>query len=61
MKLNLGDTLILAAGVGCLVGLVIFLSRTWFRDAYFPGMMAVGFFLWFLYRKGESYKNGNTK
>ena len=57
MKLNLVDTLILSALVGCLVGLAIFLSRGLYLDLYFPGMMALGFGFWFIYRKGESFKN----
>ncbi len=57
MKLNLIDTLVLCAGVGCATGLFMFLARGWYKDAYFPGMFALGFFLLFLYRKGESFKN----
>lgn len=59
MKLNLGDTLILSALVGCLIGTAIFLSRGMFMDIYFPGMMSIGFGFWFIYRKGESFKNLN--
>jgi hypothetical protein len=59
MKLNLVDTLILCAGVGCAAGLFLFLTKGWLKDAYFPGMFALGFFMWFLYRKGESFKNSN--
>lgn len=57
MKLNLGDTLVLSALIGCLIGLAIFLSRGWFKETYFPGMMAIGFLFLFIYRKGEDYKN----
>ena len=59
MKLNLGDTLILSALVGCLIGLAIFLSRGMFMDTYLPGMFAIGFGFWFLYRKGEDFRNLN--
>ena len=57
MKLNLKDTLILAAGIGFFLGCTTMLLKGWFSDAYFPGIVALGFFLWFLYRKGEDYKN----
>lgn len=59
MKLNLVDTLILSAAVGCSLGLFLFLTRGWLQDAYFPGMFALGFFLWFLYRRGGDYKKSN--
>ena len=59
MKLNLGDTLILSALVGSLIGLAIFLSRGMFIDMYFPAMLAIGFAFWFLYRKGEDFRNMN--
>lgn len=59
MKLNLIDTLVLASGIGCAAGFGYFVSKGWWSDLYFPGMMALGFFMWFLYRKGEDYKNSN--
>lgn len=57
MKLNLKDTLVLSAGVGCLLACIAFVIKGWGMDAYFPGSMAMGFLLWFVYRKGEDYKN----
>lgn len=59
MKLNLKDTLILSAGIGSLIGLSYFLLNGWWLDAYFPGMLMLGFFMWFLYRKGKDYKQAN--
>jgi hypothetical protein len=61
IKLGLIDTLILSAGVASAAALFYFLTKGWLMDAYFPGMFALGFFLWFLYRKGEAYKSRKPK
>jgi len=57
MKLNLKDTLVLSAGVGGLLACIALIINGHALDAYFPGILAVGFFLWFLYRKGGDYKD----